>query len=102
MVKDVDNLINELCTNFNPKQYKVIAGRFGLKTGKRATLQEIGDDLGITRERVRQIEEQVLKKITARIGELANDFLELSNKYLASVGGVRRDDHFINDIKYLL
>ena len=58
----IDQFINELLEGFTPKQRKVLSGRFGLKNGKRATLQEIGDELGITRERVRQIEEQTMER----------------------------------------
>lgn len=102
MIKNIDQFITDLLSDFNPKQYKVITGRFGLKTGEKVTLQEIGDELGITRERVRQIEEQALKKITPKVQERASNFLDFSNKQLVALGGVRREDHFINDIMYLL
>ena len=102
MIKDVNQLIDELFADFNPRQVKVISGRYGLKTGEKTTLQEIGDELGITRERVRQIEEYCLKKLEKRVKEELQDFLEFCHKHLLKTGGVRRDDYFINDIKYFI
>jgi len=102
MIKNIDQFISELLTDFNPNQVKVLSGRFGLKNGEELTLQSIGDEIGITRERVRQIEEYSIKKLTPKIKEKAGEFLKFSNKHLLDLGGVRRDDNFINDIKYLL
>ena len=96
---NIDQFINELFEGFTPKQRKVLAGRFGLKNGKRATLQEIGDELGITRERVRQIEEQTIGKIRESVREDAKELVNLAVKYLESVDGVRRDDDFVKEIK---
>ena len=45
----------------NPRIREVIERRFGLKSGKAETLEAIGQDYGITRERVRQIEENGIK-----------------------------------------
>lgn len=96
---NIDQFINELFEGFTPKQRKVLAGRFGLKNGKRATLQEIGDELGITRERVRQIEEQTIGKIRESVREDAKELVNLAVKYLESVDGVHRDDDFVKEIK---
>lgn len=98
MNKNIDQILSQLFAGFNPKQVRVLSGRFGLKGGE-CTLQEIGDELGITRERVRQIEEQAIKKVAPRVKEVAKPILEYANTYLASVGGVRRDDSFIPEIK---
>ncbi len=96
--KNIDNLLEALFSDFNPKQQKVVLRRFGLKNGRRATLQEIGDELGITRERVRQIEEDVLRKLASRVTEAATPIIEFANTHLNSAGGVRRDDFMIGDI----
>lgn len=102
MIKNIDELFNELLGDFNPNQVRVLGGRFGFKTGERVTLQEIGDELGITRERVRQIEEASLKKLKPKVEERLGDFLDFSHKHLVGVGGVKRDDQFINDLKQYL
>jgi RNA polymerase primary sigma factor len=43
--------------------------RFGLDDGRPKTLEEIGDRLGVTRERIRQIQEEALKKMRVKITE---------------------------------
>ncbi len=101
-MKNIDQFINELVAEFTPKQRKVLTGRFGLKTGKRATLQEIGDELGITRERVRQIEEQVIAKIREDVRAGAKELIDAASTHLNSVDSVRRDDTFIAEMKKLL
>ncbi len=98
MIKNIDQFIDRLLLEFSPKQQKVVMGRFGLKTGERATLQEIGDELGITRERVRQIEELAVKKLREKIKEEASDMLAEAGKYLSGSGGVCKDDTFISDM----
>ena len=98
MVKNLDQFIEDLISEFSPKQQKVIVGRFGLKTGKRATLQEIGDELGITRERVRQIEELGIKKLREKTKEKTADFIKEAEVRLGETGGVYKDDLFIADM----
>lgn len=98
MVKNLDQLIHSLFEGFNPKQQKVLTDRFGLKTGRRATLQEIGDELHVTRERVRQIEEQGIKKVKNRIEELAGFLLSAAKEHLSRSGGVREDEVFVSEI----
>lgn len=45
------------------RERNIIEKRFGLNTGKRATLQEIADEQNVTRERVRQIEYKAIEKM---------------------------------------
>lgn len=99
MVQNIDQFINSLFEEFNPKQKKVAFGRFGLKNGKRLTLQEIGDDLNITRERVRQIEEQLLLKLRDRVRKDAKELIDAATKRLETMHGVECDDSFLNAMK---
>lgn len=99
MLKNLDHFINNLLHGFNPNQIKVITGRFGLKSGKRATLQKIGDELGVTRERVRQIEEQCVGKLGERIKGQAHDLLALAKTHLVSMNGVSEDSSYIESLK---
>ena len=55
----VDDVLAELST----RQRLVIERRFGLMDGQRYTLEEVGRELGVTRERVRQLEEQGLRRL---------------------------------------
>jgi RNA polymerase primary sigma factor len=47
----------------NPRQQRVLTERFGLDGGKPKTLEEVGAILGITRERVRQLETRALREL---------------------------------------
>lgn len=55
----IDGWLNELSEN----QQQVIARRFGLRGHDRATLEEVGKAVGLTRERVRQIQVEALKSL---------------------------------------
>jgi RNA polymerase nonessential primary-like sigma factor len=57
--------INEWLAQLSASEHKVIEMRFGLTGGDSLTLDSIGKEFGITRERVRQIEVQALKKLRA-------------------------------------
>ena len=47
----------------NAREKEVISLRFGFATGSEMTLREVGDLMGVTRERIRQIEGKALKKL---------------------------------------
>jgi RNA polymerase primary sigma factor len=55
----------------NDREREVMRLRFGLGTEREHTLEEIGRRLSITRERVRQLEAQALKKMRAARGAAA-------------------------------
>jgi len=103
MAKNLDDIVLKLLSNFSARGQKVFSGRFGLKTGKRQTLQEIGEELEVTRERVRQIEEQGLKKLKeiAAGDKDVKPLLEIAKKHLSESGGVRKDDAFVEEIAHL-
>ena len=98
----IENIINDLLDELNPKQRKVAIERFGLQTGERNTLQSIGDKLGITRERVRQIENHIAAKLKPLALEKSGPVFDFSREHLLAVGGFREDRAFIGDlINYL-
>jgi len=51
--------------SLNPRMRRVVALRFGLDGEKPQTLEEVGAGLGITRERVRQLESRALRELRA-------------------------------------
>lgn len=55
--------VDEMLSRLPERQRNVIADRYGLWDGIAETLQDIGDKLGVTRERIRQIEEKGLLRI---------------------------------------
>ena len=61
--------VYEKLQTLEPREQQVLVMRFGLDDGKENTLQEIGDVLDLTRERVRQIEKAALSKLKHRLPE---------------------------------
>jgi RNA polymerase primary sigma factor len=64
-VVDTDELrhLVELLGNINEREAKILKLRYGLDGGDPMTLKEIGQVIGLTRERVRQIEHETLRKL---------------------------------------
>lgn len=50
-------------STLTPKEQKVLRLRFGLEDGRSRTLQEVGKEFRVTRERIRQIEAKALRKL---------------------------------------
>ena len=50
-------------TTLTLREQKLIRLRYGLDDGKERTLAEVGEILGVTRERIRQIEKRILRKL---------------------------------------
>jgi RNA polymerase primary sigma factor len=55
--------IEEVLQTLNDRERKVLELRFGLEDGKTRTLEEVGKEFGVTRERIRQIEAKALRKL---------------------------------------
>ena len=55
--------IKEIIADLQPREQKILKMRFGLDDGVTHTLEEVGNEFGITRERIRQIEFKALEKI---------------------------------------
>ncbi|HHW17777.1 MAG TPA: RNA polymerase sigma factor RpoD [Firmicutes bacterium] len=55
--------IEEVLDTLNEREQKVLRLRFGLDDGKARTLEEVGREFGVTRERIRQIEAKALRKL---------------------------------------
>jgi RNA polymerase primary sigma factor len=55
--------IEDVLGTLNPRERKVLELRFGLKDGRSRTLEEVGKEFGVTRERIRQIEAKALRKL---------------------------------------
>ena len=53
----------EVPTKLDTKQREVLVRRFGLNNHERTTLEDVGKELGVTRERVRQIQMDALKQL---------------------------------------
>lgn len=71
--EQIDEILNEL----TPREKGVLQLRFGLKDGHARTLEELGQEFGLTRERIRQIEARALRKLRhPSISRKLKDYLE--------------------------
>lgn len=59
----VGNILKDL----DPREQKILKMRFGLEDGVTHTLEEVGEEFGVTRERIRQIESKALERIREHI-----------------------------------
>ncbi len=59
----VGNVLKDL----DPREQKILKMRFGLEDGVTHTLEEVGEEFGVTRERIRQIESKALERIREHI-----------------------------------
>ena len=55
--------LNSVLKTLTPREAKVLSLRFGLEDGKSRTLEEVGKEFNVTRERIRQIEAKALRKL---------------------------------------
>jgi len=55
--------LKEVSADLTPREKKILAMRFGLEDGATHTLEEVGKEFGVTRERIRQIQAKALEKI---------------------------------------
>jgi RNA polymerase primary sigma factor len=59
----VQNILKDL----DPREQKILKMRFGLEDGVTHTLEEVGEEFGVTRERIRQIEAKALERIKEHV-----------------------------------
>jgi len=55
--------VYEFLAELTPREQKILKMRFGLEDGRTHTLEEVGQEFGVTRERIRQIEAKALQKL---------------------------------------
>lgn len=90
---NIQKTVTSLVKEVNPRNRDIISRRFGLKNGKKETLESIGKSYEITRERVRQIEEFSLKqlfKIASNNSDVAN-YVNWARDFINSKNGVVRE-----------
>ena len=70
---DIKELLEKVIGKLNKREALVIRLRYGIDDGKSKTLEEVGQILGVTRERIRQIEVKSIKKLKIFCKELSID-----------------------------
>jgi RNA polymerase primary sigma factor len=77
--EELSKRLAEALEMLDPRERKILAMRFGLERGEERTLSEVAEVIGVSRERIRQIEQAALAKLR-RMPGLRNEVLE----YLAA------------------
>ncbi|MFC1686311.1 sigma factor-like helix-turn-helix DNA-binding protein [Patescibacteria group bacterium] len=91
--------LNFLLSALRDREKKILIKRFGLKDGKTKTLQEIGNQEGITRERVRQIVRNALNKMIKKSQEKGfKPTKELVVESIKSNSGLITEEKFLQVI----
>lgn len=96
MAKELTQLkktVSSLLKTLSPRNRDIISRRFGLASGRRETLEAIGTDYKITRERVRQIGEFTLNQLrkTAQSDANVAQYVTRARSILQKEGGVLRE-----------
>ena len=60
---DLKEKVREVLKTLTPREEKVLKMRFGIDVASEHTLEEVGKDFAVTRERIRQIEVKALRKL---------------------------------------
>jgi DNA-directed RNA polymerase delta subunit len=103
-------ICSELIRGLPQRTADVVERRFGLKGGERETLESIGQSYGITRERVRQIENEGFSHILPRLENYKEVFQQFDGA-LDSFGGLKKEgsllttlggEAFKNEVYFLL
>jgi RNA polymerase primary sigma factor len=61
--------MRELMQHLSPRELEIIRQRFGFAEGREKTLDQIGQEMGLTRERIRQLQNSALAKLRKRFEE---------------------------------
>ncbi len=68
--KTVTSMLRDMVETLDPREATILRARFGLDGGSEKTLEEVGEKFGVTRERVRQIQNIALRKMRKMIEKL--------------------------------
>ncbi len=90
--------IESLLNGLDQRRKEILERRFGLKTGESETLQSIGNDLGITRERVRQIIEATLNQIKEKNERVLAKPIQIIEEYFQQNGGLKKEEKIFQEM----
>lgn len=90
---NIDKTVAALVKSFSTRNRDIITRRFGLKNGKKETLESIGKSYGITRERVRQIEESTLAQMAKAVSGNSeiSKYISAAKSIISEQGGIVKE-----------
>lgn len=95
----VQELVNNLLIVLSEKEKFIIENRFSLNDHPRLTLETIGQKYNVTRERIRQIEKNALRKLERNVNNtLLHDVTTLAKEILHEYGGIIEEDRIVKEI----
>ena len=97
MKQDYQKICQDLIKDLPQRQKDIVEQRFGLEDEERKTLEAIGRGYGITRERVRQIEEDGFSKIRPKLEKYQEVFQYFEGE-MEKFGGLRKEDILLNSL----
>ncbi|PKN03376.1 RNA polymerase sigma factor RpoD [Candidatus Dependentiae bacterium HGW-Dependentiae-1] len=97
---DLKERVREVLKSLTPREEKVLKMRFGIDVASEHTLEEVGKDFSVTRERIRQIEVKALRKLRhpSRSKKLLSFFEKELEGILHEDDGALEDDHDEDDV----
>ena len=90
-------ICSDLLKDLGARQKSIMSRRFGLDQEDKETLEAIGRDFGICRERVRQIEQLGLKKVQEKVKKYNTVFASFSS-YLNNFGGLKKESVLLEEL----
>ncbi len=95
----VQELVNSLLIVLSEKEKFIIENRFSLNENPRLTLEMIGKKYNVTRERIRQIEKNALRKLKRNVNNTAlSDITTMAVDILDEFGGLIEEERMISEI----
>ena len=98
----IDSFVSELLKTVPDRTRDILSRRLGLETGKQETLDKIGKDFKITRERVRQIESAGLAQIAKHLPKSLDQFYKTAAEHLRHFDGAREESRLLHELAYVL
>jgi len=98
MIMDYPKICEDIFQELSSRKREVLEKRFGLTTDQALTLQAIGDDIGITRERVRQIENDAFEQLRETQKHKLEKAFQYFLDYFEGQGGLREESRLLEDL----
>lgn len=96
-------LVNNLLVLLSPKEKHIIENRYSLNERPHATLEKIGREFGVTRERIRQIEKNALKKLSRNVVNTSlHQFNQFGKTVIQKYEGVVLEEKLLSEILALM
>lgn len=100
---DLNNLVENMLLLLSDKEKVVVSKRFNLDGKRKHTLEEIGQEFSVTRERVRQIEKNALSKMKRNVFNTSLRHLhEYSSSLISQFGGLMKEEELFEKLSELL